>query len=128
MQYQVLGSVLERNHRMTAQLTEAADAMHRLGLRTPCTVTGPLAVPVSHYAGCTSRQSNGHDTSISSEGLRELALRHEPVAVTTRRDRHPPLWAQSWPYETLRQLPGWRVYVAPGGGRPEASHRTARGR
>ncbi|RAJ68933.1 hypothetical protein K378_01822 [Streptomyces sp. Amel2xB2] len=119
VQYQVLQSVLERNHKMTGQLTEAADVMRRLGLRTPCTVTGPLAVPVGQYAGCTSRQSNGHDMSITKEGLRQMALRHEPIAVTTGKDRHPPLWARNWPSETLRQLPGWRVYVTPGGGRPQ---------
>jgi hypothetical protein len=117
VQYQVLGSVLERNHEMTGQLTEAADAMHRLGLHAPCTVTGPLAVPMSHYAGCTSRQSNGHDMSITGNGLRRLALRHEPVAVTTRDHRPPPSWARDWPSEPLRKLPGYRVYVTPDGGR-----------
>ncbi|WP_246530651.1 hypothetical protein [Streptomyces bathyalis] len=118
VQYQVLGSVLERNYTMTGRLTEAADAMHRLGLRAPCTVTGPLAVPMAHYAGCTSLQSNGHDVNITGEGLRRLALRNEPMAVTTRNHRPPPSWARGWPSLPLRQLPGYRVYVTPDGGRP----------
>lgn len=112
VQYQVLGSVLERNHETTAQLTQAAATMHRMGLRAPCTLTGPLAVPMGHYAGCTSRQSNGHDVSISADGLRQLALRHESLAVTTRAHR-PPDWARGWPSEPLRRMPGYRVYVTP---------------
>lgn len=117
VQYQVLGSVLERNYTMTGRMTEAADAMHRLGLRPPCTVTGPLAVPMAHYAGCTSRQSSGHDVTITGEGLRRLALRNEPMAVTTRYNRPPPRWARTWPSLPLHQLPGYRVYVTPQGGR-----------
>ncbi|NLU73097.1 hypothetical protein HCC61_10465 [Streptomyces sp. HNM0575] len=112
VQYQVLGNVLERNHEMTRQLTAAADTMHGMGLRTPCTLTGPLAVPMSHYAGCSSRQSNGHDMNITGEGLRRLALRHEPMAVTTRY-HEPPSWARGWPSRPLRHMPGYRVYVAP---------------
>lgn len=116
VQYQVLGAVLERNHKMTGQLAEAAQTMHRLGLRPPCTVTGPLAVPMSHYAGCTSRQSTGHDVSITGEGLRHLAERREPMAVTTRHHRPPPGWARDWPSEPLHRLPGYRVYVTPHAG------------
>ena len=116
VQYQVLNSVLERNHQLTAQMTEAADTMHRLGLRAPCTLTGPLAVPMSHYVGCASRQSRGHDMSISSGELRELARRHEPMAVTVRHRQQPPRWARHWPSAPLRQLPGYRVYVAPHSG------------
>ncbi|WP_314174089.1 hypothetical protein [Streptomyces winkii] len=121
VQYQVLGSVLERNHKMTGQLTEAADTMHRLGLRAPCTVTGPLAVPMSYYAGCTSRQSNGHDMNITGNGLRQLAMRHEPMAVTTRGHRPPPSWAREWPSAQLRKMPGYTVYVAPPRGDGRAS-------
>ncbi|SCK45364.1 hypothetical protein [Streptomyces sp. WMMB 322] len=117
VQYQVLGSVLERNYTMTGRLTEAAQTMHRLGLRAPCTVTGPLAVPMAHYAGCTSRQSDGHDVNITDEGLRRLALRNEPMAVTTRNHRPPPSWARDWPSRELHRLPGYRVYVTPHGGR-----------
>ncbi|MCH6163699.1 hypothetical protein [Streptomyces marispadix] len=112
VQYQVLGNVLERNHEMTRQLTAAADTMHEMGLHAPCTVTGPLAVPISHYAGCSSRQSNGHDMSITADGLRQLALRHKPMAVTTRYHR-PPVWARGWPSQPLRHMPGYRIYVAP---------------
>jgi hypothetical protein len=121
VQYSVLGSVLERNHKVTQQMTEAADAMHRLGLRQPCTLTGPLAVPMSHYAGCASRQARGHDISISSDGLRELARRHERMAVTVRHYKPPPSWARGWPSAKLQRLPGYRVYVAPTGG--EAAER-----
>ncbi len=123
VQYQVLGSVLERNHQVTKQMTEAASTMHRLGLRPPCTLTGPLAVPMSHYAGCASRQSHGHDISITGTGLRELARRDEPMAVTVRHYQRPPSWARAWRSAPLKHLPGYRVYVAPAGARGGAAQR-----
>ena len=84
VQYQVLGSVLERDHQVTKQMTEAASTMHRLGLRPPCTLTGPLAVPMSHYAGCASRQSDGDDISITGTGCANWRAVNEPMAVTVR--------------------------------------------
>ena len=113
VQYQVLGTVLESNHRSTAQMTEGAVRMHQLGLRPPCTVTGPFAVRMSYYAGCASRQSAGHDTSISRAGLRELAHGQRQMAVTVRRGGAPPRWAHGWPSARVHSMPGYRVYVKP---------------
>jgi hypothetical protein len=113
VQYQVLDTVLERNHTRTAQLTETAQAMRRLGLRPPCTVTGSFAVPAAHYAGCVSRQATGHDANITREGLRRLAERGAPLAVTKRGRQAPPLWARTWPVQRLDHPPGYRVYVTP---------------
>ncbi|SCK32096.1 hypothetical protein H181DRAFT_02565 [Streptomyces sp. WMMB 714] len=121
VQYQVLNAVLERNHKVTRQMTKAAATMHGLGLRTPCTLTGPLAVPMSHYAGCSSRQSRGHDVSITAGGLRALAARHEAMAITVRHGAEPPRWARAWPSAPLSELPGYRVYVSPHGDRQVAT-------
>lgn len=116
VQYQVLGSVLERNHHMTRKMTAAAETMHRLGLREPCVLTGPLAVPMSHYAGCAARQAHGHDINITASGLRELAGGKQPMAVTVPPRQRPPRWAGEWPSAQLPHMPaGYRVYVAPRG-------------
>ncbi|MGH3325952.1 MAG: hypothetical protein ACRDOV_16225, partial [Streptomyces sp.] len=114
VQYQVLGTAVQNNHRMTAQLTEGADQLQRLGLRPPCVLTGAYAVPMSHYAGCTARQSHGHDTSISTAGLGEFARQGRPMAVSVGRGHATPSWARDWPSARLHLMPGYRVYVSPG--------------
>lgn len=115
VQAQVLGTALDSNHRTTQRLTSSAGQLQRLGLRPPCTVTGPEAVTVGYYASCASRQSAGHDTSISSAGLRQLVRGPGSMAVTVPHGQVPPRWARGWP-STVLSMPGLRAYVAPRAG------------
>ncbi|MFR9757590.1 hypothetical protein [Streptomyces sp. TR06-5] len=97
IQISVLHRAVARQRASGEQLTAAAERLHRLGVRPPCTVSGVDAIRLAYYAGCASRQIGGHDGSITPAGLRRLA-RHRPVAYTTSASLGPtrPTYTQQW--------------------------------
>lgn len=105
--------VLERTvHRSAADRTDwsrTAAALHSLGVRSPCLLSGYEAVPIAFYTGCGSAQTAGHDTSTTAAELTRAAHR-TPVAVLTPPGGRPPADARTWPVERVGVL---QAYVAP---------------
>ncbi|MEU9378747.1 hypothetical protein AB0D94_34025 [Streptomyces sp. NPDC048255] len=106
----VLHRVDERSRNQHRVLTATGHALHRLGVRPPCVVSGEQAIPIAYYAGCASRQVGGHDASISAERLAVLG-RSRPVAVISAGRARPPSFARSWPASPLPG--GYVAWLAP---------------
>ncbi|MEU8706349.1 hypothetical protein [Streptomyces sp. NPDC048565] len=85
VQLSVLSHVIRTSQGTSTEFAAVAGQLNRLGLRSPCVVSGENAVPIAYYAGCASRQTAGHDASITPEALRALA-RRVPTAVLTAGD------------------------------------------
>ncbi|MEU4264340.1 hypothetical protein ACYCCF_26620 [Streptomyces argenteolus] len=95
VQLQVLSRVSASSHSTSAGYAAVAGALNRLGVRPPCVVSGDQAVPIAYYAGCSSRQTGGHDASITPEGISAVA-RRTPVAVLVAGRAEPPAYARAW--------------------------------
>ncbi|MFF9687531.1 hypothetical protein [Streptomyces sp. NPDC014623] len=91
VQLSVLGHVVRTSHATSARFAAAAGELHRLGVRPPCVVSGDDAVPIAYYAGCASRQTGGHDASITPEALRALARRVPTAVLAAEGGRRPPV-------------------------------------
>ncbi|TQK51769.1 hypothetical protein FBY35_2187 [Streptomyces sp. SLBN-118] len=115
VQYGVLRHMLDVNRSLRAHYSAIATGLHRLGVRPPCMVSGHDAVPIAYYAGCASRQSGGHDASITSDGI--VAATHRmPVAVVVAGGNAPPAYARTWRTTALPHVRGretYRVYLPP---------------
>ncbi|MEU1126015.1 hypothetical protein ABZ371_21215 [Streptomyces sp. NPDC005899] len=122
VQLGVLSHVVRTSRATSADFAALAGALGRLGVRPPCVVSGDQAVPVAYYAGCASRQTGGHDASVSPGRLREGA-REVPTAVLVSGGAEPPGFVAG-----LRPVPlprtgggvGFRAYVLPAAGRSGA--------
>ncbi|MFI7293354.1 hypothetical protein [Streptomyces sp. NPDC050121] len=105
--------VLERTLRSSAATRDnwfrTASALHTLGVRPPCLLSGYEAVPIAFYTGCGSAQTDGHDTSTTAAALARAAHR-TPLAVLTRSGDRPPAYARTWSMERAGVL---HAYVAP---------------
>ncbi|NLU70844.1 hypothetical protein [Streptomyces sp. HNM0574] len=110
VQYAVLSGTVQRSEDKSARQTQAAAVLHRHGVRPPCVLAGPTAVPLAHYAGCSSRNWYGHDRSISRAGLAELA-RKTPTAVLPWAGGEVPAFARDWPSVTLPGPDGGEIRV-----------------
>ncbi|MFD4374739.1 hypothetical protein [Streptomyces sp. NPDC058486] len=120
VQYAVLHRAVGYSRSVRVQFTGIAAALHGLGVRPPCLVTGREYVPIGYYTGCSSRQPRGHDGSITEAGL-AAAARTVPLAVVVHAGRTPPPYAQTWPRTRLPSAPGWRpldAYIAPSATEP----------
>ncbi|MFD9498058.1 hypothetical protein [Streptomyces sp. NPDC060035] len=95
VQLQVLSRVAASSHSTSADYAAVAGALNRLGVRPPCVVSGEQAVPIAYYAGCSSRQTSGHDASIAPGAIR-AAARRMPVAVLVTGRTEPPAYARGW--------------------------------
>ena len=109
VQYVVLertvhGSVANRD-----DWSRTASALHALGVRPPCLLSGYEAVPIAYYTGCDSAQTSGHDTSTRAPALTRAAHR-TPVAVLVLPGDSPPAYARTWPVERAGVV---HAYVAP---------------
>ncbi|MFI2074040.1 hypothetical protein [Streptomyces triculaminicus] len=120
VQYKVLGRAVAHSGAAHEAIDRVVAALRRQGVRPPCVVTGSEAVRVAFRAGCSSRQTSGHDGSITVPELMGTA-RRQPVAVLVDGDRPVPAYARGWRSEPLPPLPGaaggFRVFLSP---RPEA--------
>ncbi|MFI6120748.1 hypothetical protein ACIBCU_12955 [Streptomyces sp. NPDC051064] len=125
VQLSVLSHVVRISHATTAEFAAVAGALNRLGVRPPCVVSGDHAVPIAYYAGCASRQTDGHDASITPETLHDLA-RRVPTAVLAPQGGAPPPGAGGTrvvPLPAGRGPGPHRTYLLPGPatGRPAAT-------
>ncbi|ATL32749.1 hypothetical protein [Streptomyces formicae] len=94
---------------VSARYQAAAHALNSLGVRPPCLITGPSALPVAYDAGCASAETRGNNASMSSGALLDRVGR-EPFAVLVPEGRQRPRFARTW---TPHPLPGtrWTAYV-----------------
>ncbi|MFD9875367.1 hypothetical protein [[Kitasatospora] papulosa] len=109
VQFSVLSHVIRTSHATGARFAAVAGALNGMGVRAPCVVSGDDAVPIAYYAGCASRQTAGHDASITPEALRDLA-RRVPVAVLVTGGAAPPVTRGSH----VVPLPKGRAHLLPG--------------
>ncbi|MGW7522271.1 hypothetical protein [Streptomyces sp. NPDC054783] len=94
--------------------SRTAGALHRVGVRPPCLLTGDGAIPVAFYTGCSSAETTGHNANSTEEAIIGTA-RRIPVAALVPDGTRPPGYARDWPSEPLD---GQRLYYSvPGGGR-----------
>lgn len=115
VQYTVLRGVAERGRFSRVAFGRVVAELRHQGVRPPCVVTGTEAVRIAFRAGCASRQTAGHDGSITPAGLTALA-RDRPVAVVVTGKSGPPAYARDWRVRRLPDLPGerdCRVYLSP---------------
>ncbi|MGW6143358.1 hypothetical protein [Streptomyces sp. NPDC055140] len=92
----------------------AADGLRTLGLRPPCLVSGPRALPIAYDAGCASAQVDGNNLSTTVAGLLDRAA-EVPTALLTERGQRPPHYARDWTPYPLHRTPGWTAWLAPAG-------------
>ncbi|MFJ6088074.1 hypothetical protein ACIQI8_42625 [Streptomyces sp. NPDC092369] len=109
VQYIVLEHTVHSSAANREDWSRTASALHTLGVRPPCLLSGYEAVPIAFYAGCDSAQTGGHDASTTAAALTRAAHR-TPVAVLVLPGNRPPAYARTWPVERVGAL---RAYVAP---------------
>ncbi|MFH8370039.1 hypothetical protein [Streptomyces sp. NPDC018031] len=90
----------------------AADDLRDLGLRPPCLVTGPRALPIGYAARCASAQVRGNNRSTTEGELRRRATRVPTAALVGPGHAAPPRFARDWTPRTMPRT-GWTVYLAP---------------
>ncbi|MFD0066546.1 hypothetical protein [Streptomyces sp. NPDC056690] len=105
---QVTASAALTNERYRA----AADGLRTLGLRPPCLVSGPRALPIAYDAGCASAQVDGNNVSTTVAGILDRAAKM-PTALLTARGQRPPHYARDWTPYPLHRTPGWTAWLAP---------------
>ncbi|MGW7755727.1 glycosyltransferase family 39 protein [Streptomyces violaceusniger] len=107
--------VLDRNTaaaRATAdRYRTAAHDLRRLGLTSPCLVSGTHAPPIGYDAGCDSANVRGNNRNTTAHALLHRAAR-EPAAALARTRSGPPRYAHTW---TPHPLPhtGLTAYTPP---------------
>ncbi|WP_329061508.1 hypothetical protein [Streptomyces sp. NBC_01429] len=119
VQYGILDGAAARARVNRTAFGRVAAELGRQGVRPPCVVSGEEAVRIAFRARCASRQTGGHDASITPARLAALA-RDRPVAVVVSGADEPPAYARSWRLRRLPDLPGThhlRAYVSPSAGR-----------
>ncbi|MGC0335177.1 hypothetical protein [Streptomyces sp. SLBN-8D4] len=109
VQYVVLEHTLRSSAAHRDNWSRTASALHALGVRPPCLLSGYEAVPIAFYAGCGSAQTDGHDTSTTAAALARAAHRTS-LAVLARTGDRPPAYARTWSVERAGVL---HAYVAP---------------
>lgn len=108
-QLAVLDGAVARNTESRRDWGRTADALHRLGVRPPCLLTGHEAIPIGYYTGCSSGATSGNNENITVAGVRRTADRL-PVAHLAQAGATPPRYAASWPVHRISDLD---VRVAP---------------
>ncbi|MEV7734873.1 hypothetical protein AB0O75_22845 [Streptomyces sp. NPDC088921] len=109
VQYVVLEHTLHSSGANRDNWSRTASALHTLGVRPPCLLSGYEAVPIAFYTGCGSAQTDGHDTSTTADALARAAHR-TTVAVLAQPGGRPPGYARTWSREPAGVL---HAYVAP---------------
>ncbi|MFE3852738.1 hypothetical protein ACFXPN_16540 [Streptomyces griseorubiginosus] len=109
VQYVVLEHTLRSSAANRDNWSRTASALHTLGVRPPCLLSGYEAVPIAFYTGCGSAQTDGHDTSTTGAALAEAAHRTKVAVLAQPGDRRP-AYARTWSVERVGVL---HAYVAP---------------
>ncbi|MEU6807864.1 hypothetical protein ABZ920_02365 [Streptomyces sp. NPDC046831] len=120
VQFAVLAHTVQRTTADRRGWDRTAAALHRLGVRQPCLLTGQNAIPIAFYAGCASAATGGPNANTTRAAV-ERAARRMPVAVLTTADGRPPAYARGWPSRRVGPL---RLYVAPAAGAGTTAART----
>ncbi|MFJ4539622.1 hypothetical protein ACIP39_27185 [Streptomyces tibetensis] len=110
VQVAVLDGAVSRNTESRRDWGRTADALHRLGVRTPCLLTGHEAIPIGYYTGCSSGATSGNNENTTAADILRTAERL-PVAHLSPAGGTPPRYARSWPVHRISDLD---VRVAPG--------------
>ncbi|MEV0244669.1 hypothetical protein AB0I06_32820 [Streptomyces sp. NPDC050674] len=108
-QLAVLNGVVSRNTESRRDWDRTAAALHRLGVRAPCLLTGHEAIPIGYYTGCSSGATSGNNENITVTDILRSA-RRIPVAHLAPAGGTPPRYARSWPVHRISDLD---VRVAP---------------
>jgi hypothetical protein len=108
-QYAVLDRTVDRTTRDRQDWARAADALHGLGVRPPCLLTGHEAIPLGYYTGCSSGNTAGHNENTTPAEI-ERTARRVPAAALTVPGGRVPGYARTW---TPYRVGDLRVLVAP---------------
>ncbi len=109
VQIAVLEGAVSRNTDNRRDWDRTADALHRLGVRPPCLLTGHLAIPIGYYTGCTSGATSGNNENTTPAEILRTADRL-PVAHLAPAGGTPPGYARTWHVHRISDLD---VRVAP---------------
>lgn len=107
----VLSRVVTYQRSARMEFVAIASALHDLGVRPPCTISGEQAPPLAFYAGCRSIQLTGHDASVALAGLLTAARAGRFATIEWNGAR--PAYAHDWNRYRITTPAGhhWRVYV-----------------
>ncbi|MGX9890399.1 hypothetical protein [Streptomyces sp. NPDC002276] len=95
VQLAVLERTVSRANAQHRDWSRTAAELHRLGVRTPCLLTGQDAIPIAFYTGCASAATGGHNADTSRTAIDRTA-RRMPVADITPAGSRPPTYAHDW--------------------------------
>jgi hypothetical protein len=110
-QYQLLHAA-RQNAAQRRIYMRGAQGLRQLGMRAPCLLSGPRAVPVAFYLGCQTGQTSGILRSMTLDRLIQITHR-EPAGILVR-GTSPPAYATSWTRHPLSGLGRhWSVYLPP---------------
>ncbi|MEU3853941.1 hypothetical protein [Streptomyces sp. NPDC029554] len=109
VQIAVLEGAVARNTDSRRDWDRTAGALHRLGVRPPCLLTGHEAIPIGYYTGCSSGATSGHNENTTVPEILRTADRL-PVAHLAPAGGTPPKYARAWPVHRVSDLD---VRVAP---------------
>ncbi|MGW0611485.1 hypothetical protein [Streptomyces sp. NPDC002788] len=109
VQLAVLEGAVSRNTDNRRDWDRTADALHRLGVRAPCLVTGHEAIPIGYYTGCSSGATSGNNENMTAAAILRTADRL-PAAHIAPAGGTPPRYARAWPVHRISDLD---VRVAP---------------
>ncbi|MEV6020601.1 hypothetical protein [Streptomyces sp. NPDC051997] len=112
VQFAVLEATVRRTTAGHHGWAVTAAALHRLGVRPPCALSGHESVPIAFYAGCSSVATGGHNANATDASIARSALRM-PVAVITSPGGEPPAYARAWAAHHAGDVD---IYVSPGAG------------
>lgn len=116
VQYVVLDRTVDRTTADRQAWARSAAALHRLGVRPPCLLTGHEATPVAYYTGCDSGATRGHNANTTTADILRTA-RSVPVGNLTDPGGAPARYARDWELHRLHGLEV-RIAPAPGAGGP----------
>ncbi|MET9765499.1 hypothetical protein ABZ016_41645 [Streptomyces sp. NPDC006372] len=109
VQLAVLHGAVARNTESRRDWDRTAAALHRLGVRPSCLLTGHEAIPIGFYTGCSSGATSGHNENTTVADILRTADRL-PVAHISPAGGTPPRYARTWPVHRISDLD---IRVAP---------------
>jgi hypothetical protein len=113
IQYAVAWHAIRKTDTGSQDRTRIAHALHRLGVRAPCLVTGDQNIPIAFAAGCQAVDVSGNNANTTTQAI---VAAHESVAVLVQGTASPPAYAAHWRSELISGLAGptgVRVYFRP---------------
>jgi Glycosyltransferase family 87 len=115
IQYAVAWHTVRKTAMASQDRTRIAYALHRVGIRAPCLVTGDQDIPIGFAAGCQAVDVTGNNANTTTQAI-VAASAHEPVAVLVKGLASPPAYAARWRSELVPGLAdptAVRIYFRP---------------